>query len=136
MGDDLTRAIIGCVIRVHQTLGPGFFESVYRRALHIELLRRDIPVEAEASVHVYYEGHEVGRHRIDLLVDRRTIVEVKTVEALNGAHYAQVRSYLAATGLTDALLVNFAGERADFRRVDRAPRVTETPEMGDEGNPS
>ena len=67
---------------------------------------------------VVYEGEEVGRHRLDLLVDTRLILELKTVEDLAKAHYAQVRSYLKATGLSVALLVNFAKERADFRRIE------------------
>ena len=116
--DKLTEAIIQCIIKVHQTLGPGFLESVYRRALLVEIKQRNLPVETEKEIVVYYEGVEVGRHRLDILVDSKVIVELKTVDDLSKAHYAQVRSYLKATGLRLALLVNFSKEKADFRRIE------------------
>lgn len=116
--DSLTERIIQCIIRVHQTLGPGFLENVYRRALLLELLKQGLATEMEKEVTVYYGGQEVGRHRLDLLVERQVILELKTVERLINVHYAQVRSYLKATDLAVALLVNFAEERADFRRVE------------------
>lgn len=118
VADELTARIIWCVIRVHQTLGPGFLETVYRRALAIELRCAGLSVAVEKRIAVYYEGIEVGRHRMDLIVDDRVIVELKTVEAFSKAHYAQVRSYLKATGLDVALLANFAGELADIRRIE------------------
>jgi GxxExxY protein len=117
-GDRLTRRVIQCIIQVHQTLGPGFLESVYRRALLIELRKRDLATETEKEVIIYYDGQTVGRHRVDLIVEGRVIVELKTVEALGKAHYAQLRSYLRATRLYKGLLVNFATDRADFRRVE------------------
>jgi GxxExxY protein len=118
MTDDvLTHRIIAGVIRVHQVLGPGFREHVYRRALTIELRKQELAAEIEPVFAILYDGRWVGRHRLDLLVERRVIVELKTVDDLSKAHYAQVRSYLKATGLKTALLVNFAGAQADFRRV-------------------
>lgn len=116
-GDELTGRVIQCIIEVHQTLGPGFLESVYRRAMLIELRRQGLGADTEKVVVVYYAGEEVGRHRIDILVEEQLILELKTVEALCKAHYAQVRSYLRATRLETALLINFATDRADFRRV-------------------
>lgn len=115
---EITGSIIAGVMRVHGTLGPGFLESVYRRAMMIELCRRGLAVEAEKEVFINYEGHEVGRHRLDFLIERQVILEVKTVEQLNRAHYAQVRSYLRAAAVPCALLVNFSGYRADFRRIE------------------
>ncbi|MBR9990102.1 MAG: GxxExxY protein [Gemmatimonadetes bacterium] len=114
----LSGRVIQCIIQVHQTLGPGFLESVYRRALLIELCRQNLATQAEKEVVIYYDGHEVGKHRLDLLVEGQIILELKTVEALSKAHYAQVRSYLRATRLYVALLVNFAADRADFRRIE------------------
>ena len=75
-------------------------------------------IDTEKTVSIYYEGQIVGRHRLDLLIEREIIVEVKTVTALNNAHYAQVRSYLRAAGLKVGLLVNFSLEKADFRRIE------------------
>ena len=115
--DKLTEQIIQCIIKVHQTLGPGFLESVYRKALLIELRKHHLSAESEKEVIVYYEGEEVGRHRLDITVENRVIVELKTVDELSKTHYAQVRSYLKATGLQVAILVNFAKEKADFRRI-------------------
>ncbi|HEX2167711.1 MAG TPA: GxxExxY protein [Longimicrobiales bacterium] len=115
--DKLTGRVIQCIIQVHQTLGPGFLEKVYRRALIIEFGKQRLAIESEKEVAVYYCGEMVGIHRLDILVEQRVIVELKTVETLSKAHYAQVRSYLRATRLEVALLVNFADHRADFRRV-------------------
>ncbi len=117
-GDELTQKVIGCIIKVHQTLGPGFLESVYRHALLIELRKSGLKAVTEKEVVILYEGEEVGRHRLDIEVESRLIVELKTVEELSKAHYAQIRSYLKATGRTLGILVNFAKERADFRRVE------------------
>jgi GxxExxY protein len=104
--------------QVHRALGPGFLESVYRRALVVELECAHLSVEVEKEVVIVYKGREVGRHRLDLIVENSVIVELKTVEELSRAHYAQVRSYLKATGLCIALLVNFSKEKSDFRRID------------------
>ena len=115
--DALTHAIIDAIITVHRVLGPGFLEGVYQRALMIELAKRDLSVKTEMEVTVEYEGQLVGRHRVDLVVGDRVLVELKTVEDLHPAHYAQVRAYLRATKLRTGLLVNFSKERADYRRV-------------------
>lgn len=114
---ELTDVIIGCVIRVHKELGPGFLESVYRRALLIELKKAGISTESEKEVVVYYDGQQVGKHRLDVVVEEKVVLELKVVESLCGAHYAQVRAYLKATGLKAGLLVNFLKTRSDFRRV-------------------
>jgi len=116
--DKRTELIIQSIIRVHQILGPGFLESIYRKALMIELRKQGLNVETEKEAVVYYEAEEVGRHRLDIVVGDRIIIELKTVEELSKAHYAQVRSYLKATGLKIGLLVNFAKEKADFRRIE------------------
>jgi GxxExxY protein len=115
--DALTGAIIDAIITVHKTLGPGLIESIYHRAMVIELTNRGLPLKTESEVTVGYDGQIVGRHRLDLSVGDRVLVERKTVEALSHAQYAQVRSYLRATGLPVALLVNFSKEHADYRRV-------------------
>ena len=128
--EDHTREIIGCIIEVHRELGPGFLEIIYRRALAIELGLRGLATESEKSVLIHYKNRRIGRHLIDLVVENQVIVELKTSEGLGKAHYAQVRSYLAATGLPTALLVNFAGPLADYRRVDavhRADSIVATP---------
>lgn len=117
--DKLTETIIECMIKVHQILGPGFKESIYRNALLIELKKHDLRAETEREVVVFYDGQEVGRHRLDLIVEGKVIIELKASDDLSKAHYAQIRSYLKATSLTVGILVNFAKEKADFRRIDR-----------------
>lgn len=118
---EITEAIIQAVIKVHQTLGPGFLESIYQNALLFELSQRGLAIESEKEIVVYYETEAIGKHRLDLLVEGRVVVELKTVEDLAGIHYAQLRSYLRATKLQLGLLVNFAKERADYRRVELDP---------------
>lgn len=116
--DVLTARAINAIINVHQALGPGFLENIYHRALRIELRHQGLRADVEREVTIRYRGEVVGRHRLDIVVENQLIIELKTVQALGRAHYAQVRSYLAATGLGLALLVNFSEHRADFRRVE------------------
>jgi GxxExxY protein len=115
--DALTARTIHAIIQVHQALGPGFLESIYHRALRIELRHQGLRADVEREVTIRYRGEVVGRHRLDIVVEDSLIVELKTVQSLGRTHYAQVRSYLAATGLELGLLVNFSEHKADFRRV-------------------
>lgn len=114
----ITEQIIRAVIKVHRALGPGFLESIYHNALLLELESHGLSVESEKKIIVTYEGKPVGDHRLDLVVEERIILELKAVEDLSQAHYAQLRSYLKASGLQIGLLINFAKEKADFRRVE------------------
>lgn len=114
----LTNQIIGCIVKVHRTLGPGFVEVIYRRALVIELRCCGLQVEVEKEVAVYYEGELVGTHRLDVVVNGAVVLELKAVSDLAAAHYEQLRSYLRASGTEVGMLVNFGKERSDFRRVD------------------
>lgn len=116
--DKLSEGIINCIIEVHRTLGPGFLERIYRKALLIELESQNYKTETEKEISVFYKGKEVGRHRLDILVNDTVVIELKTVNELNRAHYAQVRSYLKATNLKLGILVNFATDKADFRRIE------------------
>jgi GxxExxY protein len=105
--DELAHAVIGAAIEVHRQLGPGFLESVYEEALCIELAVREVPFERQKEIGVVYKGHQIGRQRIDLLVEQALIVELKTIEEFAEIHKAQVISYLKATGLPLGLLINF-----------------------------
>ena len=123
----LTRLVIEAIIAVHNTLGPGFVEQIYQRALAIEFKKRGLRFATEAEVVITYEGQPIGRHRLDFLIEDKVIVELKAVEDLGKAHYAQVRSYLRATGLAIGLLVNFSRERADYRRIVSSPHPRLSP---------
>jgi GxxExxY protein len=115
---EITERIIQAIIKVHKLLGPGFLESVYRNALVLEFGDCGLCVESEYPIVIYYGGRVVGRHKLDLVVEKRVVVEIKTIEDLAQAHYAQLRSYLRASNIPLGLLVNFAKEKADFRRVE------------------
>jgi GxxExxY protein len=117
MYDHLTGQVIEAFLKVHHALGPGFLESIYQRALSIELRARGLTVSTEQEIVIHYRDELIGKHRLDMVVNATVIVELKTVDALSKAHYAQVRSYLKASGFPVALLVNFAKEKVDFRRV-------------------
>ena len=117
--DRLTEIVIESVIAVHRTLGPGFLENTYQNALEIELLDRGMKVEREKEIGLFYKNKPVGRHRLDLVVEDAVILELKAVEALNKNHYAQIRAYLIASGIHTGLLINFAGHKADYRRIER-----------------
>ena len=107
MGDDLTEKIIGAAIEVHRILGPGLLESIYEEALCIELQLRGMKVGRQVELDVHYKGHTIKGLRIDLLIEDQVIVELKSVSKLPEVAQAQVLSYLKATGLKRALLVNF-----------------------------
>lgn len=114
---ELTRAVIGAAIEVHNTLGPGFLESVYETALARELELRSIPFVRQAHVPINYKETVVGTHVLDLLVDDKVIVELKVVKELADIHTAIALSYLAATKLPIALLMNFNKKRLECKRV-------------------
>jgi GxxExxY protein len=105
--DALAAAVIGAAIEVHRVLGPGFVESVYEAALCVELELRRIPFRRRVPITLAYKHCVVGHHQMDLLIGERLVVELKAVESLVPIHALQVRSYLAATGLTLGLLINF-----------------------------
>lgn len=105
--DELATRVIGAAIDVHRHFGPGFLESVYEDAICVELKDRNIPFQRQVCMQLDYKGHAVGRGRVDLVVDRRLLVELKAAESLLGIHRAQVMSYLKATGLQLGLLMNF-----------------------------
>ena len=106
--DSLTESIIGAAIEVHRELGPGLLESLYERALFLELQSRGISCEQQVYLPVHYKGQELpGNLRIDLLVAGMVIVEIKAVDALLPVHEAQLLSYLRLADLRVGLLMNF-----------------------------
>jgi GxxExxY protein len=119
LDDPLTEQIIGLAMKVHRTLGPGFLEAVYQRALLLELQAAGIRAEADKRVRVMYSGVSVGDFIADVLVDDRIILELKAVESLATAHEVQTVNYLTATGLDIGLLINFGSSRLQFKRKFR-----------------
>lgn len=119
LDDPLTEQVIGLAMKVHRVLGPGFLESVYRKALLLELRNAGIEAEEEKRISVYYVGQSVGDFAADILVDGKVILELKATESLSKAHEVQTVNYLTATGLDVGLLLNFSGERLQFKRKFR-----------------
>jgi GxxExxY protein len=105
--EDLMTRTIGCAIEVHRRLGPGFLESLYKRAMYIELGAQELPYERECPLVVDYRGIPLDGQRADLIVGGEIIVELKAVVRLDDVHRAQVISYLRAARLRGGLLINF-----------------------------
>jgi GxxExxY protein len=106
--DPLTRAVIGAAIEVHRILGPGLLESVYHRALVRELELRDIPHESLVRLPLTYKGLPLGDDLVmDVVVDRRLVLELKAVDELAPIHDAQLLTYLRLSGIRLGLLLNF-----------------------------
>ena len=118
-GVKLTGQVIGAAMEVHRVLGPGFLESIYHRALVHELKLRGLNVETERAIDIRYKDARVGVHRLDLIVETSVVVELKAVSNIADAHVAQVLSYLKATRLQVALILNFGGPSLVWRRVVR-----------------
>jgi len=116
---EITESIIAAAIAVHRELGPGFLETVYEQALAVEFAIRGIAFVRQKSIPLFYRDHQIGEHRIDFLVEDKIVVELKTVEALEKVHFAIVRSYLKAAGLSDDLILNFSSMPLTMKRVRR-----------------
>jgi GxxExxY protein len=106
--DAVAAAVLGAAVEVHRVLGPGFLEEVYEQALDCELTLRGVPFIRQPSLTVVYKDRLVGELRPDLMVAGCLIVELKTVGQLAPIHLAQALSYLKATGLPLALVINFS----------------------------
>src|SRR3954471_19531554 len=115
----LIERVIGAAIRVHTELGPGFLESLYEEALAVELRALGIQFERQKPVPIFYRAQPIGEHRVDLLIENALVVELKATTALEKVHFAILRSYLKALGLSDGLLFNFAATRLTIKRVGR-----------------
>ncbi|RYM34060.1 GxxExxY protein [Brumimicrobium glaciale] len=119
--NDISYKIRGAIFNIYNNLGPGLLESVYSAALVYELKKAGLKVKKEVPVPVYYEGErlELG-FRLDLLVEKKVIIEIKSVERLAGVHHKQVLTYLKITNLKLAILVNFNVENINsgiYRKV-------------------
>jgi len=119
MEDKLTETVIGLAMKVHRVLGHGFLESVYRRALCLELGKPDLAFEAESRLKVFYEQTVVGEFVADVIVDRQLILELKAASALSKADEQQLVNYLKATGINTGLLLNFGTPSLEFKRKQR-----------------
>jgi GxxExxY protein len=121
--DSLTERVLGAVFEVSNSLGAGFLEKVYQRALLHELQLRGIRAAAEVSFPVTYKGHGVGEYFADILVEDVLVVELKCAELLSNEHTAQCLNYLRASGRTLCLLVNFQRPKVEWKRIARGFQI-------------
>ena len=106
--DEISRKIIGCAIEVHKQLGPGLLESAYQECLYYELIEAGFNVRKEKPMPIVYKEIKLDHgYRIDLLVEEKVVIEIKTVEFLNDVHTAQVLTYLKLGNYKLGLLLNF-----------------------------
>lgn len=117
MYEEITGKIIGCCMRVHSALGPGFQESVYCRALEIELRCENMQSVSEKEFSIYYRNEVVGKRRVDFFVEDKILVEIKAVATLDDVHLAQALNYLEAFQKPIGLLINFGAKSLQFKRL-------------------
>lgn len=115
--NQLTHKIIGCAMQVHRTLGNGFQEVIYQRALAIEFSHQNIEFVREQEMDLYYREQHIGTRRVDFFVEGKVMVEIKAIEKLQDVHKAQAINYCEAYNIADGLLINFGGQSLDFKRV-------------------
>ena len=104
---DITEKVISAAIEVHRELGPGYLESIYEQALAKEFDSRKIKYERQKEIGIFYKEEQVGKHRLDFIVEGKVVLEIKSVERFDEVHRAQVVSYCKASGLKVGLLINF-----------------------------
>ena len=115
--EPLSHQIIEAAINVHRELGPGFIESIYHRAMEFALQQAGLFHETEKEVRIYFGGADIGCHRLDLVVEKQIIVELKAVKAFEDIFFVKLKSYLKAAGLRVGLLMNFNATTLVVKRV-------------------
>lgn len=116
--EEITKKIIGAAMKVHSTLGNGFQEVIYQRALEMEMRKAGLGFVREFSMPIYYDGEQIGERRVDFFVEGIISVEIKAREILEKTHYAQARNYLEAYNLEVGLLLNFGSISLEFKRLE------------------
>ncbi|MES2650048.1 MAG: GxxExxY protein [Bacteroidota bacterium] len=115
--DEITYAINGCAMKVHNTLGNGFQEVIYQRCLAIEFKKAKLNFGREVEQTIYYEGMSVGTRRADFIVEDKVIVELKALINLEDVHLAQAKNYVVAYDYPIGLLINFGGNSLQFKKI-------------------
>lgn len=115
--DELTYKIIGCAMKVHNTMGPGFQEVIYQRCLAIEMGRAGIDFQREQEQTVFYEDIQVGKRRADFIVENKVVVELKALVNLEDVHLTQAKNYTVAYDLPLGLLINFGSQSLQYKLI-------------------
>jgi len=132
---EVTHKIIGCAMKVHSTLGNGFQEVIYQRALAIEMTKQGLFYQREMEMDIFYEEHLIGKRRVDFFVENKIMVELKAVIQLEDVHLAQAMNYCQAYNLPIGLLINFGSKSLQFKRVYNVNHP-ENKEIGSSANPT
>ncbi|MBB6111167.1 GxxExxY protein [Mucilaginibacter lappiensis] len=122
--NNVTHKIIGCAMQIHKTLGCGFQEAIYQRALAIEMKIAGLSFEREKEMSIFYRDELIGNRRVDFFIEECVMLELKAVETIIDLHKNQAINYLEAYNLADGLLINFGGISLDFKRVYNKKLVT------------
>ncbi|MCB9326380.1 MAG: GxxExxY protein [Lewinellaceae bacterium] len=115
--NELTHKIIGCAMTVHNTLGNGFQEVIYQRAMAIEMELAGLNFAREMEMPIFYKDFPIGIRRVDFFVEDKVMLELKAVITLENAHKAQAINYCEAYNIADGLLINFGSTSLEFKRV-------------------
>ena len=124
--DDLTYQIIGFAVKGHNYLGNGFQEVIYQRALAIEFQKSRLDYQREIEMPIFYDDQEIWTRRVDFLVNREVLVELKALIKLEDVHLAQGLNYLVAYGLDKGLLINFCAQSLEVKRL-KHPKNKQNP---------
>ena len=119
---ELTGKIIGCAIEVHKTLGNGFQEMIYQRALAVEMQLRGLSFSREHEMEIFYKGVDIGTRRVDFFVESKIMVELKAIIQLEEVHLAQAINYLEAYNMEIGLLINFGSQSLQLKRLMKPGR--------------
>ena len=122
----ITHRIIGCAMQVHRSLGNGFQEVIYQRALAIEMTLEGLSFQREMEMPIFYREEQIGTRRVDFLVEACVMVELKAREKIEDVHKAQAINYFEAYNIADGLLINFGGLSLDFKRLYNKKLITPT----------
>ena len=117
MEETISQRVLRCAYEVSNTLGSGFLEKVYEKALYVELLKDGLNCQCQKPIEVCYKGVRVGEYIADVVVEDVLLLELKAISSLTASHKAQVMNYLKATKLPVGLLLNFGRPKVEIRRV-------------------
>ena len=131
MYSSITHRIIGAAMQVHRTLGPGFQELIYQRALAIEMQYAGLSFEREKEMEIWYRDQLIGTRRADFFVESCVMVELKALSQLEDIHLTQAMNYLEAYKIKIGLLINFGSKNLEFKRVHNNPLITNEGENSD-----
>ena len=123
---EITEKITGASMRVHSSLGNGFQEVIYQRALEIELQEARVKFKRELSKPIYYKGYNIGERRVDFFVEDKIMVELKSINQLENVHLAQAKNYLEAYNVQVGLLIKFGSISLQFIRLENPKFIDNT----------